>query len=759
MRRRNLALLVALFSVWSMANVRVSAAMRPQDKFVLLASPHWFAKFDGGGFCDWYHWGGAGLSECHPYDYHEMLSGEWAAAIYYDGIATDPHAMWLTDYFRFPFWTTNSDFELELATGWHDPTNPVPVSQGKVSDLGDFIDMNDTGRSIISNGEVRITIDYEVVDLGNDNSPLGLRTFANGWGYARSDRYVLLQTYTITNITASSISGIEFYQMLHGHPADEDAAAVFSVYESIEYVDPLEEYTPYNGAHSVGTFRYAITQWNDPDHDDATADHADWIGFGSTVEPDVVENGYYEGGHNYDENNRPDSGTHDSVEDRLLNGHPYSFGEVAGAMGWHLGTLAPQASVSLTLALMFGADFQEMKAPCQPPVAVAHWDFDEGAGAVAKDSVGSNDGTLVGGPEWVDGWTGVAGDYALEFDGDDYVALSYPVSVLAGDSVTVSAWVKPVSGLSAQWRPIVSQAKEVSGSFVKVGYRLALSGYDPMFQLNDICWAMGSTGIDTDWNHLMGTYDGSDIQLFVNGSLAAATSGSGYAGIWTDAFIGYGGPELNEEGHFEGCIDDVWVYGCPLTPDDDCFPTCHPDYGEWAHVGEPECWCFERQCHGDVDDTMEGTEKAGLYYVHFRDLNTLLAGWNVKEPPLGPGIASVEYSDDLGTVAGICADFAHDVEGTEKAGLFRVHFNDLNILIANWNTKEQPLGPGIATDCLDCGGGDSMMMGGGGSEQVDFERMMVFLEGLWLDEDALKGLDQDALLKVMESLAEAVEGL
>mgnify|MGYP005619823493 CR=1 FL=1 len=30
---------------------------------------------------------------------------------------------------------------------------------------------------------------------------------------------------------------------------------------------------------------------------------------------------------------------------------------------------------------------------------------------------------------------------------------------------------------------------------------------------------------------------------------------------------------------------------------------------------------------------------------------------------------------------------------------------------------------------------------------------------MWLDEEALKGLDEDALLKVMESVAEAVNGL
>jgi hypothetical protein len=43
-----------------------------------------------------------GYSLEHPYTYHELLSGEWAAAIYYDGIEDAPQAMWLTDKFLFP---------------------------------------------------------------------------------------------------------------------------------------------------------------------------------------------------------------------------------------------------------------------------------------------------------------------------------------------------------------------------------------------------------------------------------------------------------------------------------------------------------------------------------------------------------------------------------------------------------------------------------------------------------------------------------
>jgi hypothetical protein len=122
-----------------------------------------------------------------------------------------------------------------------------------------------------------------------------------------------------------------------------------------------------------------------------------------------------------------------------------------------------------------------------------------------------------------------------------------------------------------------------------------------------------------------------------------------------------------------------------------CLPASDPGYNDWVALGMPECWCYPRQCYGDADGLSEGGGKVPVYYVHFNDLNILLAAWDVSEPLDGPGI--------LSTANGVCADFAHDVEGGGKVPLYRVHFNDLNLLIANWNVSEPLDGPGIAPDC------------------------------------------------------------
>ena len=320
-------------------------------------APYFYGTFDAGGFSDWIYYG---RSTIHQYSYHEVLSGEWGAAIYYDGIDTSPidaldpnspyQAMWLTDYFDYPYWTTNSDFQITgTPTSYNDSSNPTPL--------------NNTAISKIVNGDIEVTIDYEVVDINYDDpndgvwtgSPIELFTDGSS-AIIFSDRYLFLQTYTIRNITEQTISGFEFYQMLHSHGADEYNAAVYSTYcNTGAYYDPLSNYTPYNTIHTVGDFKYDITQWNDIDAPNATKTHTDYVCFSSTTMPDFVENGYYIGGHSYaSENKPPRPGTHWNIEDRDLNGELESFGEVAGAMGWELGDLDPNETTSITVAFMFG---------------------------------------------------------------------------------------------------------------------------------------------------------------------------------------------------------------------------------------------------------------------------------------------------------------------------------------------------------------------------------------------------------------------
>jgi beta-lactam-binding protein with PASTA domain len=126
-----------------------------------------------------------------------------------------------------------------------------------------------------------------------------------------------------------------------------------------------------------------------------------------------------------------------------------------------------------------------------------------------------------------------------------------------------------------------------------------------------------------------------------------------------------------------------------------CFPSSDPAYSDWVSFGKPTCWCYPRQCHGDADGLAQGTAKTGLYYVGSNDLNVLVGAWQVYEPTKGPGIATITVNG----IPGICADFAHDVQGTAKAGLYRVGTNDLSRMVTYWNILEPTKGAGTPANC------------------------------------------------------------
>lgn len=294
-----------------------------------------------------------GRSPIHNESFHELLSGEWAAAIYYDGIDTaliDPanpslghQAMWLTRYFEDPDWPTYCQFS----------TVGTPIVTNNTNNP---VDGNDKARTVITNGKVQITIDYEVVDLGESSanrSPmlyLDRKTGNNGVVY--SDRYCFLQTYTFRNVDPAGqpLTNLEFSQMLHSHGADEYMPAVSSTYATYAAADPLQNYVPYDSVHEVGNFRYDITQWNDINHPSHSpyVYHTDFVGFSSTRQPDWVDNGIYA--------HQTTDETYVRIQKRSPNNTPsIYFNFASGAMGWDLGTLNANQTTSITFAVMWGA--------------------------------------------------------------------------------------------------------------------------------------------------------------------------------------------------------------------------------------------------------------------------------------------------------------------------------------------------------------------------------------------------------------------
>jgi hypothetical protein len=131
-----------------------------------------------------------------------------------------------------------------------------------------------------------------------------------------------------------------------------------------------------------------------------------------------------------------------------------------------------------------------------------------------------------------------------------------------------------------------------------------------------------------------------------------------------------------------GFVINMGAYGgtaeasMSLSPDKCTFGP----WESWAEVGEPICWCYKRQCHGDSDCKPQGKQK---YWVSTNDLDVLIEAWNKTFTEID--------GKTVNDVPLICADFDHMPEGKQK---FRVSTKDLDILIHYWQIANGP-----AADC------------------------------------------------------------
>jgi len=186
---------------------------------------------------------------------------------------------------------------------------------------------------------------------------------------------------------------------------------------------------------------------------------------------------------------------------------------------------------------------------------VGWWKFDEGEETTAYDSAGDNDGTLREAPEdpaWLEdpirGW---CLDFDVDVDEIDYVSLS-PIGALVTDTVTISAWIY------ADNLPVGAHTILTQYNASHEGYYFYVKNDRPALYLEG-SEAESEDAIDTqepDWHHIAGTYDGSNLRIYVDGVLKNTSEDlSGETGVHTDTYIGW---------NFDGKIDDVRVYNWAL---------------------------------------------------------------------------------------------------------------------------------------------------------------------------------------------------
>ncbi|MFA6994461.1 MAG: LamG domain-containing protein, partial [Candidatus Paceibacterota bacterium] len=193
---------------------------------------------------------------------------------------------------------------------------------------------------------------------------------------------------------------------------------------------------------------------------------------------------------------------------------------------------------------------------------VGYWNFDEGTGAIAKDTSGNgNNGTLTNGPVWTSGKVGGA----LSFNGVNNGVQTSDNDVLdiRLGSMSWGMWFKTSTSTSeTMYRK--SDAANANGIIVSVN---AIAG-KVRFWVSSIGISVDSSLSsynNGDWYYAVGVLNRSDntLKIYMNGifansldaSLLSASDFNSGGGVWI----------ANSAPQFAGSLDDVRVYSRALS--------------------------------------------------------------------------------------------------------------------------------------------------------------------------------------------------
>ncbi len=201
---------------------------------------------------------------------------------------------------------------------------------------------------------------------------------------------------------------------------------------------------------------------------------------------------------------------------------------------------------------------------------VGYWSFDDPCNPGRDDSGNVNDGTVYG-ATWVT--PGKVGG-ALSFDGtDDYVEVQDSPSLNPTNEITVEAWYKTVSfsgngnnaivdkGYSSHTNPYYQYHLGVTGdqypsSQAGFCFDITVGGNRYVVRTGANFWTVDN------WYHIIGTYDGSSVNLYVNDILVDSKPASGTMTDYNSnvRIGGFNNLERVDIDYLPGIVDEVRIY-------------------------------------------------------------------------------------------------------------------------------------------------------------------------------------------------------
>ncbi|MDA3881099.1 MAG: T9SS type A sorting domain-containing protein [Prolixibacteraceae bacterium] len=234
-------------------------------------------------------------------------------------------------------------------------------------------------------------------------------------------------------------------------------------------------------------------------------------------------------------------------------------------------------SIIMVLTMMFGS------ATVFAQDLIAHYKFEEGSGTVATDASGnSNDGTIVGTPNWVDGEI----NGALQFLGTESVAFPAGFMGMTSDQGSVAFWL--IAGTNTDINTVFWAGDTELGNGFGADNEMHIHFESPVADIwagGEIgFWALGDPNVhifsdpekfalgtgagvppvnptlvnDSVWHHIAGTWGDGSLKLYIDGVLSteiAYTSTS-----YPLNFMLVGKMAGRDNRTLIGSLDDVRVY-------------------------------------------------------------------------------------------------------------------------------------------------------------------------------------------------------
>jgi hypothetical protein len=231
--------------------------------------------------------------------------------------------------------------------------------------------------------------------------------------------------------------------------------------------------------------------------------------------------------------------------------------------------------IALTFTSLAAAGYSGVVSSDSP---AAYWRFGESAGTVAEDETANgNDGTYLNGVTLGASGAIIAGDDAVTLDGtNDYIKVANDASLNPTSALTLEAWVKPTSGGFSSIKPLLVKGY-TSHTPPYYQYQLAIldsGGFPKYIQFS---LSIGGTRVDLNkansgwqygvWNHIVATYDGSAMRIYLNGDEVASKSQTGSISTYSTPLAMGCFENLTKSSTYcyKGDLDELAVYGTALS--------------------------------------------------------------------------------------------------------------------------------------------------------------------------------------------------